>query len=217
MLNNVKLVGKTTGKIIVNHKYVTKNNIEKIIYEGNVSYKSVTGAENRIKVLFENKCEYIDYFKKPMYINILGSFHSFNKDSELYKRRICELYIYPIDISVSNNRLYHNHIELTGNICADVRSKKSKNGRLIVESKIKVARDGIGRYDYIPIVAFDDNAKKFEQIVKDNLVTVTGRIHSRDYIDKDFNIRTAYEVNVHSIHQDKTEIINKMCTLKAMP
>ncbi|MDF2880101.1 MAG: ssbA 2 [Clostridiaceae bacterium] len=199
-MNKVILEGMTSGIIRENHRFVGKDNKERIVYESELLYKSVQGINNEVKVLLWGDSKFIELFSKSTCVNIEGTFCSFNKYSNEYKKRICELYVLPKVVKEKNECDYTNKYNAVGVICQSPIMKKTSNGRSVVELKLKVQRDNQPeRFDYIPLVAYDKKAENFVRLLEGSKISIRGRIHSKGYIDLCNNLRKSYEVGVHEL------------------
>ncbi|WCK57665.1 single-stranded DNA-binding protein (plasmid) [Aneurinibacillus sp. Ricciae_BoGa-3] len=211
-MNQVKLVGISTGELTVNHSFRGKENREIVVLETEVEYVSPNHITNRIKLLVYKESEFArKLVKKGQFFEIFGTIRSFNKDS--FGKRICEIYVQPTYMrEIFPTSQYKNEIQLSGIICGNINYKIRRKGKKVAETKLKVRREkGIRKFDYIPIVAFGENANVLNRFEDGETIDITGRIHSRNFlfnyvengIGREIN-RTAYEVGVHDIvvHQD---------------
>lgn len=101
-----------------------------------------------------------------------------------------------------------NLIYLEGYLCKAPVFRETPAGIRITELKIAVNRMN-GNTDYIPCVAWNEDACWAQTLTMGDEVTIFGRIQSREYFKKDYpnsekgKNKTTYEISVLSIRRRK--------------
>lgn len=205
MYNKVSVTGIATGEFKVNHQFRGQDNKLVTALETEIVSTTANEISNVIKVivlkdtLFEQRLK-----NKGEPVTVKGFIQNFNKQA--YGKRISEVFVKPTHVQTASlHTKEKNTVELKGQVCGTVKLKTRHNGRLVAETKVKVARTN-GGFDYIPVVAFDENARILEMREKDSFFSLKGRIHSRSFlfkyeengVQKDVE-RTALEVCAHEL------------------
>lgn len=101
-----------------------------------------------------------------------------------------------------------NNVQLTGNLCKDIKLEYTKNGKAYLENIIAVPRDrktedGIRESDFINFIAFESRAEYLGKYAKKgDKIEIEGRIRKDTWQDKDENYKEKTRVIV-----DKTQIL----------
>lgn len=92
-----------------------------------------------------------------------------------------------------------NSINLTGRICRSPEIKTTDSGKNVLTNSIAVK--GFGeKTTFLNFTAWQGNADYLSRFVKKgNMIAISGRLESRDYVDKDGNNKTVYEVVCSSV------------------
>ena len=214
MDNKVLVTGIASGEFRVNHQFKGKNDSLITALETEIISTSFNQVSNVIKVivfkdsLFEHRLK-----RKGATVTVEGYIQNFHKQA--YGRRISEIFVKPTQVhSALSDAKQKNTVELIGDVCGEVVLKTRHSGRLVAEAKVKVKRIN-GGFDYIPVVAFDENARILEVAGKDVPIILKGRIHSRSYrfkyeengVQKEVE-RTAIEVCAHELKVDLHKQMN---------
>jgi single-stranded DNA-binding protein len=215
MLNSVKVIGETTGVFVTNHSFKGKNGKVITALETEIIYTSANMVSNVIKVIFYKNSLFEELLsKKGKMVSIEGTMRTFNKNA--WGKRISEVFLSPKQVTiVQNTTKQKNVVELKGEICGNMIFKKRLSGKLVAEVKVRVEREN-GQYDYIPLVAFDDNARLIQLSGEGKTISIKGRIHSRTFNFKyeenrkeKVVVRTALEIGVHNISYDLNSKVTK--------
>ncbi|MBQ9985964.1 MAG: single-stranded DNA-binding protein [Oscillospiraceae bacterium] len=133
------------------------------------------------------------------YIETHCELRSFNKKTESGNRLIISAFIK--EITLSPDEIFENSLSLTGAICKEPTYRKTPLGREICDVMLAINRK-YGRSDYLPLIAWGRNARIAETFHTGDIISVLGRVQSREYIkviDGEEIRKTAYEVSVSSI------------------
>ena len=126
-------------------------------------------------------------------IHIRGQFRSYNKLIDGKMRLILKIFAQEI---LDEEPESCNEITLSGFICREPSYRLTPLNREITDLLIAVNRKN--RSDYIPCIAWGNNARFTKALKIGNKVTITGRVQSREY-QKNGVTRTAYEVSISNI------------------
>ena len=91
----------------------------------------------------------------------------------------------------------NNEVRLEGRITAEPELRYTTSGKPVANFSLAVRRewDGKGEADFMPVVAWNRTAEAIAQyVVKDQQLTVSGRMQSRSYQMQDGAKRTLIEV-----------------------
>ncbi len=139
-------------------------------------------------------------------ITVTGQFRSYNK-TEGERSRLM-LTVFAREITPLNSALNTNCIELTGYICKPPLFRTTPFMREICDCLLAVNR-AYGKSDYIPCIAWGRNAHFMKNLEVGDLITLSGRVQSREYQKKsesEVTTRTAYEVSICKITSGRCQI-----------
>ena len=130
-----------------------------------------------------------------------GQFRSFNK-VENEKRKLI-LSVFVKEVCEWDNDANPNVIELNGFVCKPVIYRTTPFSREICDVLLAVNRN-FNKSDYIPCIAWGNNAQMVSQMGVPTNLKIIGRIQSREYvktIQEGLNpiIKTAYEVSISKL------------------
>jgi len=194
-INEVCLTGRITSPIVKNHRRDGKD-----FYKFYVSAARLSGINDVIPVIIseellkESKFEY----KFDEIVRVNGDYRSY-KD----RKGKLNLYVYVKDIAnVDESALQdlenRNIIEIEGYVCKASPIRITPMGRKIMDVILAVNRGY--KSSYIPCIFWELSDEMTEKIKVGKLMTLYGRIQSRDYEKKyddlTLEIKTAYEVSV---------------------
>ena len=98
-----------------------------------------------------------------------------------------------------------NITAFTGNLGRDFETTKTGSGMVIAKNSLAVRRDfkdkQTGEYetDWIPLTAFGKTAEIMAQhLSKGSKVEIVGKLQTNNFVDKDGNKRTSYDIIVNS-------------------
>ena len=189
--NVVQLVGK-----LVELKKVW-NTSDITICEGVLQINRESGVSDYIPILFDNTS---DIIKVDSFVQIKGQFRSRDLPKVGGKIKV-QLYVYVRDITIVNEPLYRNEVELTGYICKQPILRNTPSGKQIADLLVacNYSRD---KSAYIPIITWGREARKSGKYTVGTEVKVLGRIQSRKYtkiVNEAQEEFIAYELSANQI------------------
>ncbi|MCC8357564.1 MAG: single-stranded DNA-binding protein [Oscillospiraceae bacterium] len=132
-------------------------------------------------------------------IRITGELRSFNNKSGSGNRLV--LTILAREIRPESDSYDENHISLLGTVCKAPTLRVTPMGREICDVILAVGRR-YHRSDYIPVIAWGQQARQTALVPVGTQLSVQGRLQSRPYtkvIDGQIYQRVAYEVSAADI------------------
>ena len=161
-----------TGRVIAEPKVLTEYGIEKI-FETQVEYKRTSGKSDIFVVNYSSGLG-ID-LKENDIINIKGTVRTTKYEN------ITKIYIKmdKAELLDAEPDVYINEVSLKGVIAREPRIRKSyKDDETdIADLTVKVARNQT-KVSYIPVVAWNNNARLAVNLKKDDEVAIKGRLQS---------------------------------------
>lgn len=138
--------------------------------------------------------------KKGDFVKIEGSIRSKNIIT-LEKRRLF-VYVFAKSLTKVENsdQPHENFVEIVAHICKIPVLRTTPLGKQITDAMLVVNRS-YNKQDYIPVISWNKTAKNFAKYAVGDVVKITGRFQSRDYVKVVNDIeetRTAYEVSIFS-------------------
>jgi primosomal replication protein N len=199
--NKVALIGYITEQPV--KTFTTKLGIT--YYSTNLEISRNSGTVDNIPVIFnENKLQaFTDTFEQECLISIKGYYKSRN-ESVNGKHKL-SLSVFAEYAELTDLEQQVNDIKLTGFIVKTPVYRETPFHRCICDLLVAVNRDAKGKSDYIPCIAWGENAKALKDSPVGTKITLTGRIQSRLYekeIDGKVETRVAYEVSVIKITKE---------------
>jgi len=145
-------------------------------------------------------------FEIGKYVCIKGQFRSYNK-MENGKSKLM-LTVFVREVCEFEEDMNPNIIEITGFICKQPTYRTTPFNREICDVLIAVNR-AYNKSDYLPCIAWGRNAKFVSELPVGAKVSIVGRIQSREYQkhteDGEILNKTAYEVSINKIQEEKEE------------
>lgn len=164
-------------------------------YRAVVGVQRLSGTDDLLNVIIREKLLRSLTFDQNDRVHIFGQLRSFNNKSDKGAKLIISLFARDIIIESCEER---NDILLRGTICKPPTLRKTPLGREISDFMLAVNRK-YGRSDYIPCIAWGQNARVISAKPVGSPLIVSGRFQSRQYIKMDNGVpvhKTAYEVSV---------------------
>ena len=130
-------------------------------------------------------------------LRVTGELRSFNNKSGVGNRLVLTVLARELGPGGADE----NHIALTGNLCKPPILRVTPMGREICDIILAVARR-YRRSDYIPVIAWGQQARDIAQCAVGDRLSVRGRLQSRTYtkvIDGRAEERLAFEVSAADI------------------
>jgi primosomal replication protein N len=171
-------------------------------YVFSIDIERLSGAVDKIPVLFSERLIGPEVVKKDKVLHISGQFRSYNVTGANDGHRL-KLLVFAREITeVEDDFKYRNEITLDGFVCKKPVYRTTPFGREITDLLFAVNRS-YNKSDYLPCVVWGRNAKFCSEFDVGTRIKITGRIQSRDY-EKKFrdgtsSKRTAYEVSVNTV------------------
>lgn len=196
MANEVFLKGMLSG-FEYDHRRA-----EEDFYRAYIRVERKSGISDLLPVIVSSHMMSRDY--EGAAVSVCGEFQSYNwYDGE--KTRLL-LYVYAKKIElisgemdpINNNRVY-----LEGFICKAPKHRRTPLGKDIADFTLAVNRNAY-KADYLPCVAWGDNALWAEGLQVGTRIGLRGRIQSREYVKETVNgpeTRTAYEFSVKTMEE----------------
>lgn len=193
--NTVSLSGKVLTVPKLSHEIYSEK-----FYEIEIEVKRLSQMADVIPVSVSERL----FFEQPLSvgqgITVTGQFRSYNKMVD--ERSKLMLTVFAKEVTEENLSLNPNTIELKGYICKPPIFRTTPFNREICDLLLAVNR-AYNKSDYIPCIVWGRNARFCNTLPVGSLVSVYGRIQSRQYQKKlseeETVTRTAYEVSVAKI------------------
>ena len=194
--NKVYLQGVVGGVPKFNHSVKDDE-----FYGFNLNVARLSGQYDIIPIILsKNLVEYYD-IKQGDSIAVRGQFRSFNK-IENEKRRLI-LSVFVKEICEWDESANPNVVELNGVVCKPVIYRVTPFSREICDVLLAVNRN-FNKSDYIPCIAWGNNAHEVSRMEVPSSLKIIGRIQSREYnkvISENDppEKRVAYEVSISKL------------------
>lgn len=192
------------GKIIKEFEFAYEVAGEKF-FRTTISVPRTSGSVDELQVVAsERLLDVNDSNLVGQIVNIYGEFRSFNKNADDGRRKLI-LTVFVKEIKFEDEYDYSNKancIRLVGTVCNKPFCRETPLGRTIADLTLAVNR-GFGKSDYIPCVFWGRNAKYASEFEVGTVISLSGRVQSRNYIKKiseyDYEERVAYEVSAKTV------------------
>ncbi len=178
-------------------------------YKFNIKVARLSEQTDIIPVTISKRL--VDYYdiKKGSKIALNGQFRSYNK-MENDKRKLL-LFVFVKEICEWDDNANPNYIELDGYICKPVIYRKTPFAREICDVLLAVNRN-FNKSDYIPCIAWGNNAQIISGLQVPARIKINGRIQSREYNKKVEGIeipitKIAYEVSISKFKDVEKETL----------
>lgn len=195
--NKVTLLGMLTENFKFSHSVKKKN-----YYTTKIRVRRKSDVCDEIPIIVSDQL--IDVYSEWTYefLYIHGEYQSRNEDGHLI------LYVYVEDIEPMIDINYENTVTLDGYICKKPYFRETPLGKEITDILLAVNR-GNGRTDYIPCIAWWNNARYADGLEVGTRLKISGRIQSREYIkqitEEYAERRAAYEVSISQMEVVESE------------
>lgn len=162
-------------------------------YAATVKVERHSGEQDLIPVVVSSKMLNGNVGEKGWCVSVIGQVRKTSSTKVLANNRI--------DVW-SDAYFNENDVSLVGSV-QKVYYRKTPKGKQITELILAVDR-GYGVKDYIPCITWSENANMAKDLATGEVVTVKGRLQSRNYVKaKETTPRTTYEVSVSVIFKVK--------------
>ena len=183
-----------SGKLLQLPQLSHENRGERF-YRAVVGVQRLSGTEDILNVIIREKLLRNLELKQNDSIHIFGQLRSFNNKSGDGAKLIVSIFARDLVVEPCEEC---NDILLRGTICKPPTLRKTPLGREISDFMLAVNRKH-GRSDYLPCIAWGQNARVIYGKPVGTSLTVSGRFQSRQYIKLENGTpvhKTAYEVSV---------------------
>ncbi len=194
--NKVYLQGVVESEPELNHSVKDED-----FFGFNLSVARLSGQNDIIPVIASKRLMEENQIKMGDRIAIKGQFRSFNKLEE--ERRKLILSVFVKEICEWDSSANPNVIELNGFVCKPVIYRTTPFSREICDVLLAVNRN-FNKSDYIPCIAWGNNAQIVSRMGVPTNLKIVGRIQSRVYnktLEDGINqiTKTAYEVSISKL------------------
>ena len=194
--NKVFLQGKVETIPEFNHSVKSEE-----FYSFNLSVARLSGQADIIPVIMSK--DMVEFYKIKLgdCLAIRGQFRSFNKLEN--ERRKLVLSVFVKEVCAWDDNANPNVVELNGFVCKPAIYRTTPFSREICDVLLAVNRR-FNKSDYIPCIAWGNNAHIVSRLGVPANLKIVGRIQSREYnkIVEGSNapiVKTAYEVSISKL------------------
>lgn len=197
--NKVYLQGVVDSEPEFNHSVKDEE-----FYNFNLKVARLSGQNDIIPITISKRL--LDYYNIQLgqKLAIKGQFRSHNK-MENEKRKLV-LFVFVKEVCEWDDNANPNYIELDGYICKPVIYRKTPFSREICDVLLAVNRN-YNKSDYIPCIAWGNNAQIISELDVPARIQINGRIQSREYNKHIEGIeipitKIAYEVSISKFNNN---------------
>ena len=170
-------------------------------YSFNLKVARLSGQNDIIPITISKKLIDMYNIETDNNIALKGQFRSFNK-LEGEKRKLL-LSVFVKEVCEIDNSANSNVIELDGYICKPVIYRTTPFSREICDVLLAVNRN-FNKSDYIPCIAWGNNAQIMSKLDVPTKLKLVGRIQSREYVkyvgeNQSPVTKVAYEVSISKV------------------
>ena len=183
-----------SGKLLQLPRLSHENRGERF-YTAVIGVQRLSGTMDHINVIIREKLLRSLSLAENDHIHVFGQLRSFNNKDGHGAKLIISLFARDLIREHCEER---NDVLLHGTICKEPTLRKTPLGREISDFMLAVNRK-YGRSDYLPCIAWGQNAREISAKPVGTPLAVSGRFQSRRYIKMVEGIpihKTAYEVSV---------------------
>lgn len=199
MKNNVTFEGKVLTEPEFSH-----NRGKMVFYKFLLSSMRKSGIYDDIPVITTKEMVESLPIKMGDFIKVKGRFQSYNsKNKSNYGKRI--LYINALEAAFCKTG-DKNKISLEGIVCKTPTYRETPRGKTICDVVLKTYSEK-GVY-YIPCIFWFENALKASFLNVGDLITINGRLQSREYmklVDGEVEIRITQEVSASDFKEKENK------------
>lgn len=176
-------------------------------YTSIVEVERKSGVVDRVPIIVSERLVDVGLILFRERVCVYGQFRSFNKHDGNRSHLILHLLVREF-FCIDDEGYDSNSIELDGYLCKKPYFRETPLGKEIADILLAVNR-GNGRTDYIPCIAWWNNARRADGLEVGTHLRITGRIQSRDYqkqiSEEEYETRTAYEVSISQMEVIESE------------
>ena len=194
--NRAKVIGTMVEPIKFSHETYGES-----FYIFTVSVPRFSGTEDKIRVMAPGLLIIGNDYSVGDKVIIEGQFRSFNDMNEGKSRLVLTLFAKEMEVYASEyDEQNPNTIYLNGYVCKEPVYRTTPFGKEITDILVAVNR-GFNKSDYIPVIAWNRNARYAQNLMVGDNIQIWGRMQSRTYYktisETEKEERTAYEVSVN--------------------
>lgn len=193
--NKAMLCGSIDGTISLSHLSRGKR-----YYTFPLRVARLSGTDDVLNVICgEELLAALEPDGSPM-VRVEGELRSYNNKSGVGNKLV--IFVYALSVTLCAD-LPENEVTLRGTICKQPCSRVTPMGREICDLLVAVNRP-YGHSDYLPCIAWGQNARMAAGFQVGERIAIEGRIQSRNYIktvNGEMEHRTAYEVSSSSVEK----------------
>ena len=193
--NRTVLCGSIDGAIAFSHLSRGKR-----FYTFPLRVARLSGTDDVLNVICgEELLSSLEPDGSPM-LRIEGELRSYNNKSGVGNKLV--IFVFALSAALCADEP-DNSVELCGTVCKDPCSRVTPMGREICDLLVAVNRP-YGHSDYLPCIAWGQNAKRAAGLKVGDRIVLRGRLQSRNYlksINGEPERRTAFEVSASSVER----------------
>ena len=162
--------------------------------------KRLSGTFDKIPVIIREEMISPELYAGTS-VKINAELRSYNKKTEAGNRLIVSAFAKEITLAEQGD--FENDLELFGTLCKEPVYRKTPLGREICDLMLAINRK-YGRSDYLPAIVWGQNARHASELNVGDVLSILGRLQSREYIkvvDGIETVRTTYEVSVSAFEK----------------
>ena len=191
--NYAELCGVLAGKPVYSHTLH-----DEVFYTFPLGVERLSGAVDTINILIRYDLLESIEITENQHILVKGELRSYNNKSGHGSKLVITVLAKQICFTDEEDR---NIIRLKGTLCKLPNLRRTPMGREISDMMLAVNRQ-YGRSDYLPCIAWGRNAQAVSVLNVGSVISLTGRIQSRQYIKNENGApveKTAFEVSAVEI------------------
>ncbi len=192
--NRVLLCGSPLGEPVFSHESRTER-----FYTFPLEVVRLSGTADRLNVMLREALLPRLRPSRAGLLEVRGELRSFNNRSGQGPKLVISVFARELDAAAEP--FWENLVELTGTLCRTPTLRLTPMGREICDLLLAVNRP-YGRSDYLPCIAWGQNARTASGWAVGQRLELQGRLQSRDYIkslEGQAVRRTAYEVSASRV------------------
>ena len=193
--NAVNLCGTLAGRPVFSH---SSKNEEFYIFP--LEIVRLSGNADVINIIADKKLLESANIGDGDFVEVGGEVRSYNNKSGTGRKLIISVLAKRISVTDGEDE---NSVVLHGTLCKMPTLRRTPMGRQICDVMLAVNRR-YGKSDYIPCIAWGQNAVEVSELAVGDRIRLEGRLQSRKYIkteDGESAERTAYEVSAVSVEK----------------
>lgn len=196
--NHVTLVGQVEKDFLFSHETHGRR-----MFKGMVAVERKSGYKDIIPVMIDEKNLDLEKDYTGETVKVSGKYISYNLHTE--NTHNLKLFVAAKSVEIVDADTPHeNHVVLEGYICKEPNYRKTPMEREITDIMLAV-NYAPKKAAYIPLIIWDNQAKRSADLEIGNCIKIHGRIQSREYTksysEAETETLTAYEVSAYHIRR----------------